>query len=78
MIMSNIRNRSIGLGDLRAQYASCETAERRLEELIARYGFDTLKAAMAEIVVRAERMTRARIAEDLRNGYITEAGAAAA
>ncbi len=63
MILSNIRNRSIGLGDLRAQYASCETAERRLEELIARYGFDTLKAAMAEIVVRAERMTRARIDE---------------
>ena len=30
MIMSNIRNRSVGLGDLRAQYASCETAERRL------------------------------------------------
>ena len=63
MIMSNIRNRSIGFGDLRAQYASCETAERRLEELGARYGFDTVAAAMAEIVARSERMTRARIAE---------------
>ena len=63
MILSNIRNRSIGLGDLRAQYASCETAERRLDTLIARYGFDTLKAAMAEIIARAERMTRARIAD---------------
>lgn len=62
MIMANIRNRSIGFGDLRAQYASCETAERRLEELVARYGFDIVKAAMAEIVARAERMTRARIA----------------
>ena len=63
MVLSNIRNRSIGLGDLRAQYASCETAERRLDTLIARYGFDTLKAAMAEIIARAERMTRARIAD---------------
>ena len=63
MIMANIRNRSIGSGDLRAQYASCETAERRLEEVRARYGFDTLKAAMEEIIARAERMTRARIAE---------------
>ena len=62
MIMSNVRNRSVGLGDLRAQYASCETAERRLEELGARYGFATLTAAMAEIVARAERMTRAQIA----------------
>ena len=63
MIMSNIRNRSIGFGDLRSQYASCETAERRLDALIERYGFDTLTAGMAEIVARAEQMTRARIAE---------------
>ena len=62
MIMANIRNRSIGFGDLRSQYASCETAERRLEVLIARYGFDTLTAAMAEIIARAEQMTRERIA----------------
>ncbi|MEE8333395.1 MAG: hydantoinase B/oxoprolinase family protein, partial [Alphaproteobacteria bacterium] len=63
MIMANIRNRSIGFGDLRSQYASCETAERRLGALIERYGFDTLTAAMAEIIARAERLTRARIAE---------------
>ena len=62
MIMSNIRNRSVGLGDLRAQYASCETAERRLAAVAARYGVATLKAAMSEIIVRSERMTRARIA----------------
>lgn len=61
MIMSNIRNRSIGFGDLRSQYASCETAERRLDELIERYGVDTLKAGMSEIVARSEEMTRARI-----------------
>ena len=62
LVLSNIRNRSVGAGDLRAQYASCETAERRLEALVARYGLDTLKAAMSEIVTRAERLTRARIA----------------
>lgn len=63
MIMSNIRNRSVGLGDLRAQYASCETAERRLADLVARYGPATLRAAMTDIVARSERMTRARIAD---------------
>ena len=62
LILSNIRNRSVGAGDLRAQYASCETAQRRLEALVARYGLGTLKAAMSEIVARAERLTRARIA----------------
>jgi len=61
MIMSNIRNRTIGNGDLRSQYASCETAERRLEALIVRYGLETLKNAMSEILVRSEKMTRARI-----------------
>ncbi len=63
MIMSNIRNRPVGLGDLRAQYASCETAERRLTAMVARYGLDSLRAAMTDIVARAERLTRARIAE---------------
>jgi N-methylhydantoinase B len=63
MIISNIRNRSVGHGDLRAQYASCSTAERRLTALIGRYGFDLVKQAMIEIVDRAEEHTRARIAE---------------
>ena len=63
MIMSNIRNRPVGLGDLRAQYASCETAERRLTAMVARYGLESLTAAMTDIVARAERLTRARIAE---------------
>jgi N-methylhydantoinase B len=63
MIISNIRNRSVGHGDLRAQYASCSSAERRFAALIGRYGIGTIKQAMVEIVDRAEEHTRARIAE---------------
>ncbi len=62
LVMSNVRNRAVGLGDLRAQYASCETAERRLAGLIERVGLTTLQAAMAEILRRSEDMTRERIA----------------
>jgi N-methylhydantoinase B len=62
MIMANIRNRSVGHGDLRAQYAACTQAETRLAALIARYGFATLRQAMAEILDRSEQHTRARIA----------------
>ena len=51
MIMSNIRNRSVGLGDLRSQYASCETAQRRCRELIKKYGLSVLNATMDEIIV---------------------------
>ena len=61
--MCNIRNRSIGMGDLRAQYASCETAERRLLSLINRYGIHVLKEAMSEVIARAEKLTRMQIAE---------------
>ncbi len=63
MLMANIRNRMVGLGDLRSQYASCETAEKRLEALITRYGFNSIVAAMDEIIARAEHMTRLRITE---------------
>ncbi len=62
MIIGNIRNRRTGHGDLRAQYASTETAATRFAALVARYGFAIVKRAMGEIVDRAEAMTRARIA----------------
>ena len=63
MIMANIRNPSVGQGDLRAQYASCLTAERRLHDLIFKYGFGTMGQAIVEIMDRAEMHTRARISE---------------
>ena len=59
MIISNVRNQSIGLGDLRSQYASCESAERRMAVLIGRYTLPVIRAAMLEIVARAEAHTRA-------------------
>ena len=69
MIINNIRNQSIGHGDLRAQYASCGAAERRMAGLIARYGLPMLKAAMAEIVTRAEAFTRASLASFIDGEY---------
>ena len=61
MILSNIRNRKIGLGDLRSQYASCELAERRCEELIKKYDITQIKDSMSEIIKRSEKMTREKI-----------------
>lgn len=62
MIISNIRNKAVGHGDLRAQYAACATAQTRFAALIARYGFATVRQAMADILDLSERHTRARIA----------------
>ena len=74
MIISNIRNRSVGHGDLRAQYASCFTGERRLQELIRRYGLATIKEAMKEILDRSEK-TRARASPNFPTASITPATA---
>lgn len=62
MIVRNVRDPSVALGDMRAQYASCFTGERRLLELIERYSLSTITHAMTEILDRSEQLTRARIA----------------
>ena len=62
LIIRNVRDSSVAMGDMRAQYASCFTGERRMNEVIARYGIGTIRAAMHEILARSEQLTRARIA----------------
>jgi N-methylhydantoinase B len=62
LVVRNVRNASVALGDMRAQYASCFTGERRITEMIGRYGLASLKVAMKEILARSEQLTRARIA----------------
>ncbi len=63
LVVRNVRNASVALGDMRAQYASCFSGERRLGELISRYGLATLAEAMREILARSEQLTRVRIGE---------------
>ncbi len=63
MIEKNVRVPVKVFGDLRAQLAACTIAERQFMELIARYGRDTVKLYMNEVIDYAERLTRAAIAE---------------
>src|SRR5215472_10540783 len=49
-------------GDLRAQLAAHRLAERRLEELCARRGRDSVAAAMDELYAYSERTVRAALA----------------
>jgi N-methylhydantoinase B len=62
LVVRNVRNASVALGDMRAQYASCFSGERRLNDLISRYGLDTVREAMREVLARSEQLTRSRIA----------------
>lgn len=50
-------------GDLSAQVAACRTGERRLLEVVARYGWDTVREHMAALLDYSERLTRAAIRE---------------
>lgn len=69
LILANVRNRRNAQGDLRAQYASCHTAQSRLEALIARNSIETLKSSMVEILEKSELLTRARISEFTEGTY---------
>jgi N-methylhydantoinase B len=50
-------------GDLAAQIAACRTGERRLQEMVERYGLGEVHDQMAALLDYAERLTRAAISE---------------
>jgi N-methylhydantoinase B len=58
LIAYNVRTPEKTLGDLYAGVASLRSAERRVEDIARRYGFDTLKKSMLSILDHGERMAR--------------------
>ena len=63
IIEKNVRMPVRVFGDLRAQLSACHIAEQQFLELVARYGKETTKVYMEEVIDYAERMTRAAIRE---------------
>jgi N-methylhydantoinase B len=63
LIAKNSRIPEITIGDLQAQLAACRLGEQRLKEMMARYGWDTIRATIDERWVRSELLARKRIAE---------------
>ena len=55
------------IGDMNAQISACRTGERRVSELVTRFGLDTYHEAIEAIFDHGERLARARLAE-LPNG----------
>jgi N-methylhydantoinase B len=62
IITSNIRIADQRIGDIRAQAAALAVGERRLTQLLDRYGRDVVEQAMAELKQRAATQMRAKIA----------------
>jgi N-methylhydantoinase B len=63
IIAANTRTPEKVLGDLRAQRSALRVGELRLQELVARYGRETVFAATDEILARTEASVRAAIRE---------------
>ncbi len=63
IICSNIRVADQRIGDVKAQAAALKVGEARLNELLDRYGDDTVRQAIGELRQRAAEQMRARIAD---------------
>jgi N-methylhydantoinase B len=63
ILLSNMRVRDERVGDFNSGLAACRTAERRIGELITRYGLDTLLGGVADNLDRSEARMRAQIAK---------------
>ena len=58
ILKDNIRYPDSSLGDLTSQIAACRLAERRLEELLTRYGKETVREAIGQIFDQTEARCR--------------------
>ena len=63
LVLANIRVADERIGDIRAQLAALETGARRLEDLLARYGEETVTSAIGELEARSEQMMRRAVAD---------------
>ena len=61
VLMANMRVPRERRGDFNSTWGTCQVAERRIRELFARYGTDTIKGAIARLLERAEARTRESI-----------------
>ena len=69
LLMSNVRVRAERLGDFHSGLAACRTAERRVRELVDRYGIDLLLTAVQRNLERSEARMRQQI-ERLPDGEV--------
>jgi N-methylhydantoinase B len=63
LLVTNMRVPEDRLGDLHAQAAATQVGEKRVLELVERYGKDTILAAFSECQDYVERIMRARVSE---------------
>jgi N-methylhydantoinase B len=63
LIAANSRTPELVLGDIRGQLGSCRLGERRLNELLSKYGRDKVQACCARLFELGEATVRSAVAE---------------
>ena len=61
LILHNVRTAKEREGDLAAQIGSCRVGERRLKELVAKYGYTKIEDLSEELLAYSERLMRAEL-----------------
>jgi N-methylhydantoinase B len=67
VFLANVRAPEQNWGDLKAQIAACNTGERKVLEMIERFGIDTFREGVDDLLDYAEQQARA-IIRDLPDG----------
>jgi N-methylhydantoinase B/oxoprolinase/acetone carboxylase alpha subunit len=72
LIRANVRNPHMFFGDLNAQEAALVTGERRVHQLVERFGPDNIREAMQTLIDNPARKAKAEVAAIRRGSYTFE------
>jgi N-methylhydantoinase B len=72
LIRANVRHPDMFFGDLNAQESALVTGERRVRQLLERFGTENVRRAMDMLIVLTEQKARAEIAQMRRGSYVFE------
>lgn len=72
LIKANVRNPHMFFGDLNAQEAALLTGERRVKQLVERFGPDNIREAMQTLIDNTARKAREEISAMKRGSYTFE------
>src|SRR6202034_2264099 len=61
LLLANVRTPEEREGDLAAQIGACRVGERRIKEVVAKYGLDKVNELVEELLAYSERLMRAEL-----------------
>jgi N-methylhydantoinase B len=72
LLLANVRTPEEREGDLAAQIGACRVGERRIKEVIAKYGLETVNQLTDELIAYSERLVRAELRKMPAGTFIAE------